>query len=62
MPGRSEPLEDRRITGCSRVIKLGVASVLKLECAPVGGQNGRFELTPATGLLENGSHDETPIP
>jgi len=33
-----------------------------MECAPRGGQIGRFELTPLAGLLENGSHDETPIP
>jgi len=32
-----------------------------LECAPGGGQNGRFELTPDAGLLEDGSHDEAPI-
>ena len=33
-----------------------------LECAPAGGQNGRFELTPSAGLPENGSHDEAPVP
>ncbi len=32
-----------------------------LECAPGGGQNGRFELTPFAGLPENGSHDEAPF-
>jgi len=33
-----------------------------LECAPWGGQIGRFELTPLAGLPENGSHDEASIP
>ena len=33
----------------------------ELECAPRGGQNRRFELTPLAGLLKNGSHDETPV-
>ena len=33
-----------------------------LECAPAGGQIGRFELTPLAGLPEDGSHDETPVP
>ena len=32
-----------------------------LECAPAGGQIGRFELTPLAGLLEDGSHDEASI-
>ena len=32
-----------------------------LECAPGGGQFGRFELTIPAGLPEDGSHDETPI-
>jgi hypothetical protein len=33
-----------------------------LECAPAGGRIGRIDLTPSTGLQENGSHDETPVP
>ena len=33
----------------------------RLECAPWGGQFGRFELTPLAGLPENGSHDEASI-
>ncbi len=32
-----------------------------LECAPRGGQIGRFRLTPLLGLPEDGSHDETSI-
>ena len=32
-----------------------------LECAPEGGQIGRFELTPIAGLPEDGSHDEASL-
>jgi len=34
---------------------------LGLECAPGGGQVGRFELTPLAGLPEDGSHDKAPL-
>ena len=33
-----------------------------MECAPGGGQIGRFELTPLAGLPEDGSHDEASFP
>ncbi len=32
-----------------------------MECAPGGGQIGRFRLIPLAGLPEDGSHDETSI-
>ena len=38
------------------------AKIAPLECAPAGGQVGRFELTPFAGLPEDGSHDEAQIP
>ena len=38
-----------------------ILSVLYMECAPRGGRNGRFELTPLAGLPEDGSHDEASI-
>ena len=36
--------------------------VVAVECAPAGGQIGRFGLTPLAGLPEDGSHDEASIP
>jgi hypothetical protein len=32
-----------------------------VECAPAGGQYGRFELPPLVGLPEDGSHDEASV-
>ena len=32
-----------------------------MECAPGGGQDGRFELTPLVWLPEDGSHDEASV-
>ena len=45
MPGRKAPLKVDR----------------DMECAPGGGQIGRFELTSLAGLPEDGSHDEAPF-
>src|SRR4051812_49016770 len=40
----------------------GPSKSRELECAPAGGQIGRFELTPFAGLPEDGSHDKAPVP
>jgi paraquat-inducible protein A len=39
-----------------------VILTMLVECAPAGGQVRRFGLPPFAGLLEDGSHDETPVP
>ena len=43
--------------GCGTAWKIDPS----MECAPRGGQIGRFELTPLAGLPEDGSHDEASI-
>ena len=42
--------------------KSGSSLVGAVECAPGGGQIERLDLTVLAGLLEDGSHDEAPIP
>jgi len=53
---RGEDLR-RRHTECQSAWKRDPG----LECAPAGGQFGRFELTLLAGLPEDGSHDEASV-
>jgi hypothetical protein len=56
-------VQSRRDTRAAKRLlrKLLKKQTRPLECAPDGGQIGRFELTFLAGLPEDGSHDEAPL-
>src|ERR1700761_1841320 len=52
----SLPIRRSRSGQIASALSLSPKGTLYLECAPAGGQFRVHDLTPLTGLLENGSH------
>ena len=60
LPTAPTPPHDHDPKGSISIDK-GVKIGREMECAPVGGQIARLELTTPAGLPEDGSHDQAPI-
>jgi len=52
-----DALLDQLLSGCQTASDF----FHPMECAPRGGQDGRFELILLAGLPEDGSHDEASV-